>query len=229
MLTLTYGTNQIAIRNLILGVALQHKTSAIKDYNVDSDPLSTIETTLQTGIFGEKTLNVLNVSKITKPQTEKLFDLLKKYTQAIIVLVSTKDLEETSPLVKIVRAFKGKVVPATLARPNQVFKYLDDVYCKREKECYQSLQKLLTVDNDPVYILFMLQYQLRNVALAKFGLQSKLSPFQVAQAKKQAQNFTEHEITHLYGVLFDLDVKLKTGTIAPDSVPVLATSKILSM
>ena len=71
MLTLTYGTNQIAIRNLILGVALQHKTSAIKDYNVDSDPLSTIETTLQTDIFGEKTLNVLNVSKITKPQTEK--------------------------------------------------------------------------------------------------------------------------------------------------------------
>ena len=227
MLSLIYGTNQVAIRDFILKSAKDLKASTIKEYSLDADTVGNVETTMQADIFGEAALNVVDVSKILKAQLEKLFDLLKRYPAANVILASTKDLEAASPLIKVVRAFKGRVVPATLARPKEVFRYLDDLFAKREAPCYKSLQKLLEVDNDPVYILVMLQYQLRNVALAKFGLISKLPPFQVTPAQQQAKNFTEQQILDLYELLFKYDVALKTGKIVPETVALLVTHKVL--
>lgn len=227
MLSLIYGTNQVAIRDFILKSAKEVKASTIKEYNLDDDAVGSVEATLQADIFGEAALNVVDVSKILKVQLEKLFDLLKRYPTACVILVSSKDLEVTSPLIKVVRAFKGKIIPATLARPKEVFRYLDDLFNKRESACYKSLQKLLEVDNDPIYILVMLQYQLKNVALAKFGLSKKLPPFQVSTAQQQAKNFTEEQILDLYGLLYNYDVALKTGKIIPETVALLVTQKIL--
>ncbi len=228
MLALIYGTNEIAIRNYILRTAQEVRASAIKEYDLESDSVNTIEMTLQTDIFGESALNIIDVSRILKAQLEKLFDSFKRYPNANIILVSSKNLEATAPIVKVVRAFKGKIVPATVARPNEVFRYLDDLFSKREAECSRSLQNLLEIDNDPVYILVMLQYQLKNIALVKFGLGKKLSPFQLSSAQRQAQNFSQEQILALYELLYNYDVALKTGKILPESVAVLATQKILA-
>ena len=228
MLALIYGKNQIAIRNFILKTAQEVKAVSIKEYDLDTDSVGAIETTLQPDIFGEALLNVVDISKIVKAQLEKLFDALKRYPSANLVLISTKDLESASPVVKVVRAFKGKIVPATIARPTEVFKFLDDLFSKREQACYKSLQKLLEVDNDPMYILVMLQYQLKNVALVKFGLGKKLPPFQLSSAQRQAQNFSQEQIIDLYELLYKYDVALKTGKILPEAVALLATRKILA-
>lgn len=228
MFALIYGTNEVAIRNFVLKSAQEVKASTIKEYDLENDPVSAIETTLQTDIFGESALNVIDVSKIIKAQLEKLFDSFKRYPNANIILVSSKDLETTSPVVKVVRAFRGKIIPATVARPNEVFKFLDDLFSKRERQCYQSLQKLLEIDNDPVYILVMLQYQLKNIALVKFGLGNKLPPFQLSTAQRQAQNFSKEQILKLYELLYNYDVALKTGRILPEAVALLATQKILA-
>ena len=227
MLSLIYGTNQVAIRDFILKSAKDVKASVIKEYNLEDDSVNIIETTLQTDIFGDTALNIIDVTKIVKAQLEKLFETFKKYPTANIILVSSKDLEATSSLVKVVRAFKGRVVPATLARPKEVFRYLDDLFNKQEVACYKSLQKLLEIDNDPIYILVMLQYQLRNVSFAKFGLSKKLPPFQVSTAQQQAKNFTEKQILDLYELLYNYDVALKTGKIVPETVALLVTQKIL--
>jgi len=229
MLTLIYGTKQVAIRDLILKSAKDLQASTIKEYNLDDDAVSNIEATLQADIFGEAALNVVDVSKILKAQLEKLFDLLKRYPTARVILVSSKDLEATNPLVKVVKAFKGRVIPATLARPKEVFRYLDDLFNKRESACYRSLQKLLEADNDPVYILVMLQYQLKNIALAKFGLSKRLPPFQVTTVQQQAKNFTEKQILDLYELLYSYDVALKTGKVVPETVALLVTQRVLAM
>lgn len=228
MLALIYGTNQVAIRNFILKTAQEVKASAIREYDLEDAAIGTIETTLQTDIFGESALNVIDVSKILKAQLEKLFDAFKRYPTANVILVSGKDLESTSPIVKVVRALKGRVVPATIARPTEVFKFLDDLFSKRENQCYKSLQKLLEIDNDPVYILVMLQYQLKNIALVKFGLGNKLPPFQLSSTTRQAQNFSEQQILDLYDLFYQHDVALKTGKILPEAVALLATQKILA-
>lgn len=226
MLALIYGKNQTAIRNFILKTAQEVKAVSIKEYDLDADSVGVIETTLQPDIFGEALLNVVDISKIGKAQLEKLFDALKRYPSANLVLVSTKDLEAASPVIEVVRAFKGKVVSATVARPTEVFKFLDDLFSKREQACYKSLQKLLEVDNDPVYILVMLQFQLKNIALVKFGLSKKLPPFQLASAQRQAQNFTREQIMDLYELLYKYDVALKTGKILPEAVTLLFTQNI---
>ncbi len=226
MLALIYGKNQTAIRNFILKTAQEVKAVSIKEYDLDADSVGVIETTLQPDIFGEALLNVVDISKIVKAQLEKLFDALKRYPSANLVLVSTKDLEAASPVIEVVRAFKGKVVSATVARPTEVFKFLDDLFSKREQACYKSLQKLLEVDNDPVYILVMLQFQLKNIALVKFGLSKKLPPFQLASAQRQAQNFTREQIMDLYELLYKYDVALKTGKILPEAVTLLFTQNI---
>lgn len=227
MLALIYGTNQVAVRNFILKTAKDVKASTVKEYSLEDDSVGLVETTLQADIFGGTALNVIDISKIVKSQLEKLFESFKRYPAANIILVSSKDLEAASPVVKVVKAFKGKVVSATVARPNEVFKYLDDLFSKREPACYKSLQRLLEVDNDPVYILVMLQYQLKNIALVKFGLGKKLLPFQQSSAQRQAQNFSEEKILELYELLYNYDVALKTGKILPEATVLLATQKIL--
>ena len=227
MLSLIYGTNQVAIRDFILKSAKDVKASVLKEYNLEDDSVNLIETTLQTDIFGDTALNVIDVTKIGKTQLERLFESCKKYPAAKIILVSSKDLEVTSPLIKVVRAFKGRVITATLTRSKEVFRYLDDLFNKREGACYKSLQKLLELDNDPIYILVMLQYQLRNVSFAKFGLSKKLPPFQASMAQQQSKNFTEKQILDLYELLYNYDVALKTGKIVPETVALLATQKIL--
>lgn len=228
MLTLIHGKNQTAIRNFILRTAREIKAVSVREYDLDKDGVEIVETTLQPNIFGEPLLNVLDITKANKSQLENLLNTLKRYPQANLTLVSNKDLEPASPIIKITRALKGKIVSATVGRPNEVFKFLDDLFSKREQDCYKSLQKLLEVDNDPVYILVMLQYQLRNIALVKFGLGKKLPSFQLRPSERQAQNFTREQILYLYELLYKYDVALKTGKILPEAVALLATQKILN-
>lgn len=228
MLSLIYGTNQVAIRNYILKTAKDVKASSIKEYSLDDISIGTVESTLQADIFGETPLNIIDISKILKAQLEKLFELFKRYPESFIILTSIKDLEVSSPIIKVVRAFKGNIVPATLARPNEVFKFLDDLFSKRAPGCYRSLQRLLEVDNDPVYILVMMQYQLKNIALAKLGLGKKLPPFQLSSAQRQAENFSKLQILEFYEVLYNYDFLLKTGKILPESVVFLFTQRVLS-
>jgi|GEM_PF-5431133 DNA polymerase III delta subunit len=227
MLHLIYGTNQLAIRDYVLRAAKTVKATSIKEYNLADATVGDVEATLQADIFGGAALNVLDVTKSAKAQLTVLCELLQRYPTADVVLVSTKDLEATSSVVKLVRAAKGRVVSATVSRPKEIFNYLDALYSKRSQVCYKSLQKVLTADNDPVYILVMLQYQLRNIALAKFGLTNKLAPFQVAAAHAQAANYTDQQIVALYGLLVQYDVALKTGRIVPETVVPLVTQKIL--
>lgn len=227
MLSLIYGKNQTAVRNFILKSAKELNAPSIKEYNSESDSLGLVESTLQPDIFGQTILNVLDITKLGRTELEKLFELLKRYPKGNLILVSSRDLEPDSSIIKVVRAFKGKVVCATLARPKEVFKFLNDLFYKREKECYKSLQKLLEVDNDPIYILAMLQYQLRNIAFAKFNLTKKLSKFQVEDAVAQSQKYTYEQILSLYELLYRYDVALKTGKIFPEAVVLLAMQKIL--
>lgn len=228
MLTLIYGTNQVAVRNFILKSAKDLGASSIREYVPDNETIASIENSLQGDLFGEKSLSVLDVSKSQKALLEKLFNLLKNYPESPVLLISNKDLELSSPLIKTVKALKGRVISAILTRPVEVFKYLGDLYSKNEASCYVSLKKLLETDNDPVYILVMLQYQLKNIALVKFGLGNKLPPFQLGPAQKQAQNFSEERILELYELLYKFDAELKTGKIIPEDVVLLATQKILT-
>lgn len=227
MFILIHGSNQTASRNLILSEAKKENVSQIKEYGISIEEISILETTLCQDIFGDKTLNVVNIARITKSQMEKLFNLLKRYPQSLVVLVTTKDLEDSNPMVKIVKALRGRVVSVAVERSNQVFKLLNNLFDKNESGTYKELKLLLEIDNDPVFILSMLQYQLRNITMAKLGLGDSLPKFQVNQAKRQATLFTEGKLFSLYEMLFNFDVGLKTGKILPDTIALVAISNIL--
>lgn len=229
MIYLIYGQNPAFVRNFLKNQIINSKTDT-KEYELQQDEdISLLEQTLQTNMFGVTPLNIVNVTRAGKDLTEKLISLLKTYPLAKVAIISYKDLENSDFLVLAVRSLKGRVVNISSFRHKEIFDYLDSLFSLEIKSCQKNLQKLLLYDNDPVYILTMLHYQLRNIALAKFGVESKLKNWQLDSVKKQAKNFSNEQIISLYQLLYNYDVGLKSGNIAPEILVSIVSKQILSM
>lgn len=229
MIYLIYGQNAAFVRNFLKNQVINSKTDT-KEYELQQDEdIGLLEQTLQTNMFGVTPLNIVNVTKASKDLIDKLMLLLKTYPLAKVAIISYKDLESSDSLVLAVKSLRGKVVNISSFRHKEIFDYLDSLFSLETKSCQKNLQKLLLYDNDPVYILTMLQYQLRNIALAKFGVESKLKNWQLYSVKKQAKNFSNEQIISLYELLYNYDVGLKSGNITPEVLVSIISKQILSM
>lgn len=229
MIYLVYGQNTLFVRNFVKNQIVKGN-SYVKEHNLEKvEDLNLLEQTLQTDIFGAAPLNIVNVSKADKSLVEKFINILKHYQQVQVVIVCYKDLQPLDFLVSAVKLLKGKVVGLSSLRHKEIFDYLDNLFNLDVKNFQKHLQKLLLYDNDPIYILTMLQYQLRNIAMAKFKATSKLKGWQLSSAQNQAKHFSNKQIVDLYELLYNYDVGLKSGTAVPDIVVPVISKRILSV
>ena len=136
-----------------------------------------------------------------------------------------KNLIKTSPIYKIQGLKEKKFEKAYSAG---AFKLADAVFYKNEKVALKELMELVKYDDDAIYIIATLVYQLRNIAYAKFGLEYKLAPFVKSKAIKMAGLFSEEKIKQLFNVFYGLDKDLKTGRISPSAAPIIAINSVLS-
>lgn len=230
MLCLVHGENPVGIRNTILKTANDLKKPAIKELELTSSTdFSIVEAQLQPDLFSEKALLCLEVNKINKEQVEKIINLLKEYPENDVLLFSYKTLTANSILLKELIKLKTKIITIPAIKRNQIFDFTRKVFELKRAEAYTALQKLLEIDNDPNFILAMLQYQLRNVTLVKFDAAQNVSPFQIAQAKTQASNFSPASIVELYETFYNLERNFKSGKLNPQAVCVLAVERVFAL
>lgn len=130
---------------------------------------------------------------------------------------------------KLVNFKAGKMIDeqdvVLLVRPkieSDIFKTIDAIADKRKGLALNLLHKHLAVDNAPLYLLAMINYQFRNLLVVK-DLMEKNNPFQVAAAKSGlnpfvarkswylAQKFTFPELKKIYRKIFQIDLDIKTG------------------
>ncbi len=118
-----------------------------------------------------------------------------------------------------------------LVAPNisvDIFKTIDALAQKDKSQALQLLHKHLDGDENPLYLLSMIGYQIRNLLVVKElseqGLmyasivkKSGLHPFVVKKSYFLCRSFTLQELKDMYHRVFTMDADIKTGNIEPET------------
>lgn len=101
-----------------------------------------------------------------------------------------------------------------------VFVLLDAISSKNTNKAAELINSFIDAGENAIYILTMVEWQFRNIAMAKFeeGIseftltkKAKLNPYVAKKAVTQSRNFTQAEILSMYRKMMWADLKLKSG------------------
>ncbi len=114
-----------------------------------------------------------------------------------------------------------------------VFKTIDAIAKRNRILALKLIQKHLERGESPLYLLSMINFQIRNIILIKDLIERKrplakagLHPFLLQKTIYQAKKFSFPEIKKIYQRIFEIDFKIKTGQIKPELALELFVSQI---
>jgi len=197
-----------------------------------SDPVEFLRLAPSSSLFASKILLVFESSKAKEFGNPKFLDELAKvggppsdseggsptvvlWVGPTVVLWVGGKVPLSSRLVKQVRRQGGRIFGFTEKVPKSIFPFLDALGRKDEARAFLELDRLLQQGREPIYILTMIVYHLRNTARVLFDPQESkkvLHPFVYKKTVAQAKNFSTEKIVQLYDRAFRSDLALKTST-----------------
>ncbi len=151
------------------------------------------------------------------------------------------DLWQLANEIKKLAAYKkrGKVSNRDidlLVKPKiepDIFKTVDAIAQRDKKTALALIHQHLEKGDNPVYLLYMINYQFRNIMAVKDLLergkspgQAKLHPFVVRKSRELAQKFTLDELKKIYQKIFKADFNIKTGKLEPEAALDLLIAEI---
>lgn len=232
MIYIFHGENLSFSRDQILKIQktnnFESKTEILIE-NITSHQLSDIVSSFD--FFGNPPFVVLDISNVGRTNTDDFIDVLKKAPEkSVIAILSSKELSKANAFIKAVPELKAKVFFSKRNSESNIFNFIDSVFSGKRDVSYRSLATLINSSLDPIYILTMLEYALRNVAYIKFNssLMSKMNPFTKIKAINQAGLFSEEAIKDLYEFFYNTDLDSKTGEISQDILILFCMEKIFS-
>lgn len=109
-----------------------------------------------------------------------------------------------------------------------IFKTIDALAIRDKKQALRLVHKHIAKGESPIYLLSMINYQFRNLLIIKdfieraapyasIAKKSGLHPFVVMKTFNQCQYFTFSELKKIYLNIFQIDLEIKTGKIAPET------------
>lgn len=108
----------------------------------------------------------------------------------------------------------------------EIFVTVDALAQKDKKKALEFLHNHIEHGDDPIYLLTMLVFQMRNIFLLKKSESQKMlskngtmgmHPFVFRKTQTMARRFSLEELKNIYGKLFETDVMVKTGRLDPVS------------
>lgn len=147
------------------------------------------------------------------------------------------DLWRLSNEIKKLASFKSDIQEKDvelLVKPKietDIFKTIDFLASRNKKQALKFVRKHLEKGDSPLYLLSMINFQLRNLLLVKsqesggrpydnfpFALSKKLNlhPYIIKKTIQQADKFSFEELKKIYQKVFQADFNIKTGKIDPE-------------
>jgi len=118
-----------------------------------------------------------------------------------------------------------------------IFKTIDAISEKNKKQALSLLNKHLRKGDSPLYLLSMINFQIKNLLIVKELIQkgepfnvilnkSGLHPFVARKSYFQSQKFTFLELKKIFQNIFKIDLDIKTGKIDPETALNLLVAEI---
>lgn len=135
------------------------------------------------------------------------------------------DLWQMSNEIKKIVSYKGgqKVEVADielLVRPKietDIFKTIDAIAEKKKNRALALLHQHLEKGDAPLYLLAMINFQLRNLLIVKSGARLNMHPYLIKKTIQQARAFSLAELKKIYQKTFEVDYQIKTGKIGSET------------
>lgn len=145
---------------------------------------------------------------------------------------------------KLVSFRKNKVIReqdvALLIKPKietSVFETIDALAQKNRKRALLFVRRHLDKGDTPLYLFSMINFQFRNLLIVKdlieknrpyyaLSKETGLHPFVIKKTYQQAGKFTFQELKKIYQKIFEADLNIKTGRIAPETALDLLIAEI---
>jgi len=211
MITIFHGDNLVQSRQKLVELLEQAKQKNIKIKRLRAKKLQPPELEAElvsNDLFGNERLVVIEElhSLPTSKRKKTLIELAAK-SSTDLCLWEKRELTKT-----MLKKFpKAKVQLFKVA--NSLFNWLDSL-SPQEKTKKQQLKllKQTLVEEDEYTCFAMLCRQVRLLIQAKEGSQIKGPPFVINKIKRQAQQFSFHQLLDLHHQLHQLDQQLKTSS-----------------
>lgn len=161
------------------------------------------------GLFGSlKCFVIKNLLSGTKSKNkDKIIDVLSQETSHEIILWENKGLTAT-----ILKKFPKATIESFSISPI-IFKFLDSLRPQNTKNILLSWKNLLKEGTEPEFVFAMTVRQIKLLIQVKSGPQYvKLAPYPARLIGQQATYFTLEHLLDLYQKLYQIDLKIKTGT-----------------
>jgi len=116
-----------------------------------------------------------------------------------------------------------------LVRPKielDIFRTIDAIALRNKKQALELLRKHLEKGDAPLYLLAMINFQLRNLLTVKSGARLSAHPYVVKKTIQQARSFSLSELKKIYQKIFQVDLGIKTGKIEPETALDLLVAEI---
>lgn len=107
-----------------------------------------------------------------------------------------------------------------------IFRTIDAIALRNKKRALELLRKHLEKGDAPLYLLAMINFQLRNLLTVKSGARLNAHPYVVKKTTQQARNFSLGELKKIYQKIFQVDLDIKTGKVEPETALDLLIAEI---
>lgn len=125
---------------------------------------------------------------------------------------------------KITQEDVDKIVSVNIS--TNIFKLIDFIGERNKNKAISELTKLLDKGEDPIYLLGMIIYQLKNMLIIKEMISkgmpkgeivkgTKKHPFVVEKTMMQVKNFSPKELENIYNKIFETEMEIKKGKFNP--------------
>ncbi len=161
------------------------------------------------GLFGStKCFVIKNLLSGTKSKNkDKLIDVLNQDTSHEIILWENKGLGVT-----ILKKFPKAKIESFSISP-VIFKFLDSLRPNNSRNILLSWKKLVSENTEPEFVFAMIVRQIKLLSQAKSDPAFiKLAPYPARLIKVQSTYFTLDHLLDLYHRLYEIDLKIKTGS-----------------
>src|SRR5258706_3689633 len=162
-----------------------------------------------TNLFGTvKCLIIKNLLSSTKSKSkDQLISLVSTADSQEIILYESKELSATA-----LKPFLQAKIENFKVNP-LIFKFLDTLRPQNQRQINLGWKKLLEEGIEPEFVFAMLTRQTRLLIQAKSGPSYlKLAPYPLRLISSQATFFTLDQLLNLHHQLYQIDLKIKTGT-----------------
>ena len=214
MVNFVYGDDLTKINNFISELIKKNNfvknTLVLNELN-SSEILGTIDTP---SLFGDKYLFVIDV---TDTESEILENFIPKISaNSDVIIIFEGEMDKRSKEFKLLS--KLKTLNFSQIKSNGIFNFVDTLFLGDPKKTYQEYENLLKNKEEDLAIFNMIVSNLRSISYIKFNssLANKIPPFKIGLMQKIANNYTEEELSNIYKILTENDLKFKNGELTAD-------------